>query len=83
MSTNTVTTMPHAERHEHEHAGHEIEVHDHGHGALRVRQGDVLGCRCGDCGVELTVTKACTGDACGAPCAVDVQCCGQPMTVRT
>lgn len=51
---------------------------------MKVREGDVLVCSCGDCNIELQVTKACTPDVCGhdVECEIDAECCGSPMTVK-
>ena len=80
----------HSHEHEHGHGHDDRQAPSRGvHGpttheaeTLRVREGDVLACQCGDCGVELTVTKACSKDACGTQCEVDVRCCGEPMKKR-
>ena len=55
-----------------------------------MREGDVLACQCGDCGVELTVAKTCSGlgkggavECCGVECVVDVRCCGEPMVKKS
>ncbi|MGI5817876.1 MAG: hypothetical protein ACOX9R_07230 [Armatimonadota bacterium] len=49
---------------------------------MEVREGDVLVCRCEDCSVELTVTKACEQGSCGDCMDIHVTCCGQEMVKR-
>jgi len=52
---------------------------------MKVKQGDVLTCACGECKVELTVTKTCTSDVCGhdQECEVNLDCCGEAMTLKS
>lgn len=51
---------------------------------MKVKEGDVLVCTCGDCVIELTVTKACSSDTCGheVECEVEASCCGEPMALK-
>jgi hypothetical protein len=46
---------------------------------LKVKEGDVLVCKCKDCTIELTVTKACNPDACGVECDISASCCDGTM----
>jgi hypothetical protein len=52
---------------------------------MKIKEGDVLVCSCGDCYIELTVTKACMDDLCGMSedCDIEVRCCGKPMKFKT
>lgn len=51
---------------------------------MKVKEGDVLVCKCGDCKIEMTVTKACNPDKCGhdVECVVEASCCGEPMVLK-
>ncbi|MDW7710380.1 MAG: hypothetical protein SCH98_07870 [Deferrisomatales bacterium] len=46
---------------------------------MRVREGDEFQCQCGDCFVELRVTKACAEGTCGDGCDAELRCCGTEM----
>ena len=50
---------------------------------MKVQEGDVLICACGDCDVELTVTKACSHGSCGECTDLTVECCGKPMILKS
>lgn len=49
---------------------------------MKVKEGDVLVCSCGDCDVELTVTKACSPEECHVECDIEARCCEEPMVLR-
>ncbi|HTP67067.1 MAG TPA: hypothetical protein VMJ66_16875 [Geobacteraceae bacterium] len=51
---------------------------------MKVKEGDVLVCACGDCKIEMTITKACNDQVCGCEvdCDIDAKCCGEPMTLK-
>jgi hypothetical protein len=49
---------------------------------MKVKEGDVLVCKCKDCDVELTVTKACKSEVCGTRCDVKAMCCDEPMKLK-
>ena len=49
---------------------------------MKVKEGDVLVCKCKDCTIELTVTKACNPDACGVECDISASCCDGAMEIK-
>ncbi len=51
---------------------------------MKVKDGDVLVCSCGNCDIELTVTRTCSGDTCthDTECELSVVCCGEPMQIK-
>jgi hypothetical protein len=46
---------------------------------MKAKEGDVLVCQCEDCGMEVTVSKSCSGDTCSTCEDLEVMCCGEPM----
>lgn len=49
---------------------------------MKLREGDELQCQCGDCFVELRVTKACSEETCGVECDTEFRCCGTEMRMK-
>jgi hypothetical protein len=50
--------------------------------SMKVKESDVLVCKCKDCTIELTVTKACNPDACGVECDISASCCDGTIEIK-
>ena len=53
---------------------------------MKVKEGDVLVCQCGDCELEVTVTRVCGPVSCGCEpvcCEIEASCCNEPLVVKS
>ena len=53
---------------------------------MKVKEGDVLVCQCGDCALEVAVTRVCGPVSCGcepACCDIEASCCNEPLVLKS